>query len=178
MNPQQNLYDMVDEMSSVISTLQGDMYKVMNGINQLNIIITKIKQYKENNNIMNNMNNQIDNMINIMPNLNMGINNMMNMPMPMPLNQNINIKDEKLILIFEFANPSPLENKRLPITIITSGDKLVKEVIEKFYAKICKAPDNSAFIFNSRKLNPDLTIYESGLINKSKILVVPPNIIG
>ena len=46
MNPQQNLYDMVDEMSSVISTLQGDMYKVMNGINQLNIIITKIKQYK------------------------------------------------------------------------------------------------------------------------------------
>ena len=81
MNPQQNLYDMVDEMSSVISTLQGDMYKVMNGINQLNIIITKIKQYKENNNIMNNMNNQIDNMMNIMPNLNMGINNMMNMPM-------------------------------------------------------------------------------------------------
>ena len=178
MNPQQNLYDMVDEMSSVISTLQGDMYKVMNGINQLNIIITKIKQYKENNNIMNNMNNQIDNMMNIMPNLNMGINNMMNMPMPMPLNQNINIKDEKLILIFELLNPSPLENKRLSITIITSGDKLVKEVIEKFYAKICEAPDDSAFIFNSRKLNPDLTIFESGLQNKSKILVVPLHIVG
>ena len=45
MNPQQNLNDMIDEMSSVLLTLQTDMIKVMNGINQLNLITTKIKQY-------------------------------------------------------------------------------------------------------------------------------------
>ena len=49
MNPQQNLNDMVDEMSSVLLTLQTDMIRVMNGINQLNLIITKIKQYNANN---------------------------------------------------------------------------------------------------------------------------------
>ena len=45
MNTQQNLNDIVHEMSSVLLTLQSDMVKVMNGINQLNLIITKIKQY-------------------------------------------------------------------------------------------------------------------------------------
>ena len=80
MDNQQNLNELLDEMSSVLLTLQTDMLKVMNAISQLNLIITKIKQFKSNNinnNIMNNMmniNNNIQNMV-------MGMNNnMMGMP--------------------------------------------------------------------------------------------------
>ena len=43
MNTQQNLNDIVNEMSSILLTLQSDMVKVMNGINQFILIITKIK---------------------------------------------------------------------------------------------------------------------------------------
>ena len=111
MDPQQNIFNMVDEMSSVLLTLQGDMFKVMDGINKLNLIITKIKQYQNNNNIMN-MNNQMNNIMNNMQNINMGMNNMMNMqgmnmqmPMnPMMMNNIINQNDivdpDGLTLIF------------------------------------------------------------------------------
>ena len=55
------------------------MVKVMNGINQLNLIITKIKQYNENNtnnNTNNNINNNMMNINNNMQNMAMGMNNM------------------------------------------------------------------------------------------------------
>ena len=84
MDPQQNLNEMVDEMSSVLLTLQTNMIKVMNGINQLNLLITKIKQY--------NANNMINNMMNINNNFQsiaLGMNNMMGMQgmnMLMPMN--------------------------------------------------------------------------------------------
>ena len=61
MNNQQNLNNLIDEMSSVLLTLQTDMFKVMNGINQLNLIISKIRQ----NNLSNMDNNMINNMMNI-----------------------------------------------------------------------------------------------------------------
>ena len=61
MDSQQNLFNMVDEMGSIIIALQSNMMKVMDGINQLNLIISKINQYKANNNIMNNMFNNIQN---------------------------------------------------------------------------------------------------------------------
>ena len=89
MNPQQNLNDIVDEMSSVLLTLQTDMIKVMNGINQLNLLITKIKQY--------NVNNMINNMMNInnnFQNMALGINNMamgmQGMNMLMQMNEMMN----------------------------------------------------------------------------------------
>ena len=97
MNTQQNLNDIVNEMSSVLLTLQSDMVKVMNGINQLNLIITKIKQYNENNtnnNTNNNINNNMMNINNNMQNMAMGMNNMMgiqNMNMLMPMNTMMNI---------------------------------------------------------------------------------------
>ena len=64
MDQQQTIFNMVDEMGSILLTLQTDMIKVMNGINQLNIIIIKIKQYKANNIMMNNMNNNMMNNMN------------------------------------------------------------------------------------------------------------------
>ena len=75
-------------MNSVLLTLQTNMIKVMNGINQLNLIITKIKQY--------NSNNMINNMMNInnnFQNMALGMNNMMGiqgMNMLMQMNEMMN----------------------------------------------------------------------------------------
>ena len=91
------------------------MIKVMNGINQLNLITTKIKQYNANNinnNMINNMmniNNNIQDMAKAMNNNMMG---MQGMNMIMPMNgmmnfgmQTINLDDpEGWILIFEDRN--------------------------------------------------------------------------
>ena len=174
MNPQQNLNDMIDEMSSVLLTLQTDMIKVMNGINQLNLIIIKIKQYNANN-INNNMINNMMNINNNMLNMTMGMNNnmmgMQGMNMIMPMNgmmnfgmQTINLDDpEGWTLLFE-------NNKKIT-NIKISEQKLVKEAINMYkvktgYTKHCK------FIFNSMELFPELKICQSGLMNNSKIIVI------
>ena len=142
MNPQQNLNDMVDEMSSVLLTLQTDMIRVMNGINQLNLIITKIKQYNANN-INNNMINNMMNINNNIQDMAMGMNNVMGMQgmnMLMPMNgmmnnmnfgmKNLNIEDpEGWILLFED------QNDRLTINIKISEQKLVKEAISMYKLK-------------------------------------------
>ena len=72
-------------MNSVLLTLQTNMIRVMNGINQLNLIITKIKQY--------NSNNMINNMMNNFKNMALGMNNMMGMQgmnMLMQMNEMMN----------------------------------------------------------------------------------------
>ena len=77
MEIQQNLNNMLEELSSEIFILQSEMIKVMNGINKINLIIKKIQQHQlnnmNNNIMMNNMNNNI--MMNNIPNLNIGMNN-------------------------------------------------------------------------------------------------------
>ncbi len=177
MDPQQNIFNMVDEMSSVLLTLQGDMFKVMDGINKLNLIITKIKQYQNNNNI-NNMNNQMNNIMNNMQNINMGMNNMMNMqgmnmqmPMnPMMMNNIINQNDivdpDGLTLIFNEAGDAS------KFFIKISGQKLFKEAINKFCSKKQREPERYYFLYNGQKLNPEIKISELGLQDMSKILVV------
>ena len=177
MDPQQNIFNMVDEMSSVLLTLQGDMFKVMDGINKLNLIITKIKQYQNNNNIMN-MNNQMNNIMNNMQNINMGMNNMMNMqgmnmqmPMnPMMMNNIINQNDivdpDGLTLIFE----EPGDTSKFFIKI--SGQKLFKEAINKFCSKKQREPERYYFLYNAQKLNPEIKISELGLQDMSKIVAV------
>ena len=186
MDPQQNIFNMVDEMSSVLLTLQGDMFKVMDGINKLNLIITKIKQYQNNNNINNNinMNNQMNNIMNNMQNINMGMNNMMNMQgmnMQMPMNpmmmnniinQNVIVDPDGLTLIFNEAGDAS------KFFIKISGQKLFKEAINKFCSKKQREPERCKFIYNSRNLNPEIKISELGLQDMSKIVVVRDNIIG
>ena len=179
MNPQQNLNDMIDEMSSVLLTLQTDMIKVMNGINQLNLIITKIKQYNAsniNNNMINNMmniNNNIQGMSLAMNNNMMG---MQGMNMLMPMNgmmnnmnfgmQTINLDDpEGWILRFEDQEDKP------SINIKISEQKLVKEAISMYLLKSGRT-DICKYIFNQHELQPELKICQSGLCNGSKILVL------
>ena len=177
MNTQQNLNDIVNEMSSILLTLQSYMVKVMNGINQLNLIITKIKQYNANN-INNNMINNMMNINNNIQDMAMGMNNVMGMQgmnMLMPMNgmmnnMNFGMKNlgfegpEGWILIFED------QNDRLTINIKISEQKLVKEAISMYKLKTGRT-EKCKFIFNNHELFPEMKIYEAGLSNLSKILV-------
>ena len=165
MDSQQNLFNMVDEMGSIIIALQSNMMKVMDGINQLNLIISKINQYKANNNIMNNMFNNIQN-------INMGMNNMMNIPnIQMPMNNMINnmnmnpIKPYLWNLIFEE------QGTRKSFTIHISPQKLVKEAI-KNYQTLSGRNNKLRFVCNNKILNPEDKICESGLNDMSTILVI------
>ena len=162
-------------MSSVLLTLQSDMVKVMNGINQLNLIITKIKQYNANNNINNNMMNINNNM----QKMAMGMNNMMGMQdmnMLMPMNgimnnmnfgiPGLNLEDhDGWNLLFENQWDKKVVNIRI------SEKKLVKEAINMYKIKSnnnreCK------YIINNKDLFPEMKICQSGLSNFSKILVI------
>ena len=170
MESQLNIFNMVDEMGSILLTLQSNMIKVMDGINQLNFIISKIKQYKVNNNMMNNMMNNIQN-------INMGMNNMINIPnmqmqMNDMMNNNMNIFNQNIIddpdgwnLLFEHQGT---KNK---VIIRISEQKLVKEAINKYLMKSGRN-DRLKYIHNGYDLHPELKIYQSGLNNMSKILVI------
>ena len=186
MNPQPNIFNMIDQMSSVILTLQTDMIKVMNGINQLNLIITKIKEFKDNNNMNNinsvnnmmNMNNNLQNMQNMIMGMNNNMMGMQNMNMLMPKNgmmNNVNFPIQNQIfedsggwiLLFEFLNRKEI------ISIRISPDKFVKEAISAYLIK-SNETDRSLFkfIFNNHELFPEIKISQTGLANGSKILVI------
>ena len=175
MEAQPNIFNMVDEMGSVLLTLQSNMIKVMDGINQLNLIVSKIKQYKANNNMMNNM---MGNMMNNFQNINMGMNNLMNIPnMQMPMNammNNMNIQNNFSIddlsgwkLFFEGGVNYP------KIHIQINEQKLIKEAISMYMLKSGRT-DKCKFIFNNHELFPEMKICQSGLENMSVILVISP----
>ena len=174
MESQLNIFNMVDEMGSILLTLQSNMIKVMDGINQLNFIISKIKQYKVNNNMMNNMMNNIQN-------INMGMDSMMNiqnMQMQMNdmmnnnINNNMNIFNQNLVdepdeLSLIFLN----REKNDKVFIRISEQKLVKEAINKYLMKTGKN-SKYKYIYNTYELNPEIKICESGLKNMAQISVI------
>ena len=166
---QQNLNDMLEELSSSIFILQSDIIKVMNGINKLNLIIRKIKQYQ-----LNNMNN---NMMNNIPNLNIGMNNLLNMQgmnPQMPMNEmannmiNFNFPNEnfeKWNLRFEDRLCGKIINVKI------NPEKFVKEAID-IYLQKTGITDKLKFIFNGEYLIPEQKISQSGLVNFSTITVL------
>ena len=174
MNGSQNLDDMLDEMSKVMMNLQSDMTKVMTGINQLNLIITNIKNYRaknsmnmmNNNMIENNMmnnymtNNNMNNMMNNMMNLNDMMSPMINMEM-MNENELPSIKD----------NINVIFRKDKPIMINCKLSEKVSEVIKKYRAKSLDNEKNIRFIFNAKELNQSLSVDEAGLTENSNIFV-------
>ena len=178
---QQNLNDMLEELSSSIFILQSDIIKVMNGINKLNLIISKIKQYQSNN--MNN-NMMINNMMNNIPNLNMDMNNMMNMmnmqrmnpQMPMNvmsnnmINFNLPDENEKWNLNFEDKSYGNLNI----INVKISPEKFVKDAIDIFLQKT-GITDELKFICNCVCLIPEQKISQSVLRNLSTITVLHIN---
>ena len=173
MESQNNIFNMVNEMGSILLTLQENMIKVMNGITQLNLIISKIKQCKTNNNMINNM---MNNMTNNIQNINMGMNNMMNIPnMQMPMNNvmnnNINIFNKNPILQNNWNLIFEEHISKKIFTINISKQQFVKEAINKYLLKSGRN-EKLKYIFNAHNLNPESKIVESGLENFSKILVV------
>ena len=172
MNGSQNLDDMLDEMSKVMMNLQSDMTKVMTGINQLNLIITKIKQFNLNNVNNNNMINNMMNINNNMQNMAMGMQGMnMFMPMNGMMNnmnfgmQNLNQEDPEEWTL-RFDKPG-----REKVYVKISKEKPFKEAINLYKSKSNDAQNNS-FIFNANKLSPEIKICESGLKNNSYIVVI------
>ena len=180
MDSHPNLYDLIDEMGTLLITLQTDMIKVMSGINQLNLLISKIKQQKTSN--FNSINNMMSNINNNMQNMAMGMNNMIGMQglnMPMAINpmqemmnnmnfgmQNINIEDEKgWNLIFEN------NSDKTTVSIRINEQKLFKEAITMYKLKSGRT-DKCKFIFNRYEIFPELKICQTGLENLSKITVV------
>ena len=173
---QQNLNDMLEELSSSIFILQSDIIKVMNGINKLNLIIGKIKQYQ-----LNNMNNNmmINNMMNNIPNLNMDMNNMMNMQRmnpQMPMNVmsnnmiNFNLPDENEKWNLNFEN----KLYGININVRISPEKFVKDAIDIFLQKT-GITDELKFICNCVCLIPEQKISQSVLRNLSTITVLHIN---
>ena len=136
MNNDNNLDDMLNEMSKVLLNLKSDMDKVMTGINQLNFLILNIQQHRANNNmnnVMQNNNNIIannimkkNNMINMMynmANMNNMNNNMMNqMPINIPKSFNINFYDYD----FNTNNYNKITNVN-----VTENEK-ISEIIQKY----------------------------------------------
>ena len=185
-----DLDDLIERITKVSLNLQTDIIKVMTGINQLNLLLTKIKQIRENNNNnlmgnMNNMNNMLNNMNqmnNMMMTMNMnlnetqmmnpmmGLNPMMNTTM-MEINpmmnsfEDININNQ-INIIFQKNDGSD------EITTIhcDKNDK-IKDIIKKYRSKSLDINKKIVFIFNAKKLNENLTVSESGLINGSIIYV-------
>ena len=197
MNQGQNLDDMLNEMSKVILNLQSDMSKVMTGINQLNLLISNIQQYRANNNMNNNMNNimvnnnmmgigmmgsnnmmnnNINNMMNNFSNMNNLINNNINNINPMMSNTNIKMDQysnipESFNVIFRCNGEGGLFREQILIKMMTFDEK-VSDIIQKFREKSSNYEQNLKFIFNARKLNPSLTAAEAGLTNNANIFVV------
>ena len=179
MNGGQNLDDMLDEMSKVMMNLQSDMTKVMTGINQLNLIITNIRNYRAKNN-MNMMNNNM--MENNMMNNNMMNNYMTNNNMNNMMNNMMNLNDMMSPMInMEMMNENELPSIKDNINVIFRKDKpimincklseKVSEVIKKYRAKSLDNEKNIRFIFNAKELNQSLSVDEAGLTENSNIFV-------
>ena len=171
---QQNFNDIIEELNSALFSLQTDLGKVMNGINQLNLIISKLKNCQVNNNMMNNMMNNINNNIN---NINMRMNmiNMQEMNMPIQVNPMMNFNFEKINVEPDFSRHWNLyfEKDIEKTTVFIDPEKLVKEAIDMYLKK--KGIDidrkNLRFLYNGKHINPEIKINQSGLIPNSKIFV-------
>jgi len=186
----QNLDDMLNEMSEVMINLQQDITKVMTEINQLNLLITNIKNYRAKNNmqlINNNMmeNNMLNNNINNINNMinnnmmnnnindinNMINNNMMNLnniiPPMIEFNMNNNPPDKNyynLNIVFRKNGKTFLVNCK--------ENEIISNLIKKYREKANDYEDNLCFIYNAKDLNQYNTVAEAGLVNNANILVL------
>ena len=213
-----NLGKMIDELSQVTLSLQSDMLKVMTGINKINLLITKINQYRgNNNNMMNNMNmnmmamgnimgdinnnmmnmnymnnmmnmnnmnnmNRMDNMNNIMSvnNMNNMMNNMMNVNDDMSVNNETELSNP----IFKIVQVEPeinvyfrkhtASNEVNVKSIKCKESDLLSNVIEKYRQEANDYDEDITFIFNAKRINPNLHVGEAGLYNNSNIFVIKP----
>ena len=110
---------------------------------------------------------------NMMPNMNMN-----NMKMQIP---NIEFQNQNMMMnnnILGMMNNQSVElnlrfeerNKQMIIIILP--EKTIKEAIDLYKIKSGNNSQDLIFIFNGKKLYPDLKIKQSGLVNGSRISVI------
>ena len=81
---------------------------------------------------------------------------------------NNNPQNDEITLLFGKANEQ--EN---PIGVQCKQNDIMRDVFSRYWSKIgVKNPPESKFIFNTKTINPTLTVAESGLINNSIIHVI------
>ena len=195
-NQNLNLDEIIEKMTKVTLSLQTDIIKVMTGINQLNLLITKIKQIRENNNMMGNMNpnnnmmNNMNNMLNDMNQMNGMMNNMI-MPMNLNMNENTQMMNpmmnntmmgmNPMMNSFENINKYININNQISVIFLNHGEKTtvlcdkndrIKDIIQMYRNKSLDNNQKVSFVFNARKLNENLSVDQSGLVNGSMIYIV------
>ena len=87
-------------------------------------------------------------------------------------NMETNNELNNCFLNIKFSNVSG--NKTL---VLSKPNEKVSEVIEKYRKKANDYDYNSLFLINNKKLIPQLTVSEAGLIDGSEILVFPNNVL-
>ena len=59
-----------------------------------------------------------------------------------------------------------------PLIINCKLDEKVSDIIEKYRNKSGDMDPNKIFVFNAKKMNPNLTVEETGIVNNGNIFVV------
>ncbi len=184
-NPMMNNMQNNMNMNPMMNNMQNNnmnmnnpmmMNNMQNNMNMNPMMMQNNMNMNMNPMMMNNMNNMQYNammmqmmtnpmMVQMMGNMNMG---MGNMNMGMGNMQNLDSQDgESWNLIFEKKNGGQAINVRLP-----SSSKVIAAINNYKIKANMSNDDDAKFIFNSKQLNYELTLAESGLSNGSKITVI------
>ena len=131
------------------------MTNILNSLTYNPMIMNDIKNMMNLDLNMMNMNNMI------MPNLNM--NNIM---------MNNQMKNNTITLRFEKINSQGIYER---YTVLCSLEDKISDVIQKYREKSNDNEDNLKFIFNSKILNPSITVGEADLSDGSLINIVEGN---
>ena len=169
------LEKIIREKDFEIVVLKQKLYSYKN--NKINLNMNMNNQINMNNqmNINNqmNMNNQINMNMNWLDQYNMNNNMNMNFIPPNLNNQNMNnmikgTEDDTLKQInFIFVY------KKISFNELCTYDEKIQEVIKRFCNKLgLNYKKYLKFIFNAKRLNPDITVAEAGITNMSKIFVI------
>ena len=184
-NDQMNMNNMMNQMT-------------MNNNNMMNQMAMNNMMNQMNPNMMNQMNNNMMNQMNQNFMMNMLMNQMNNQMQNLSNNaQEFQNQQQQNNENFNNNQTNPQQNQddgtRLEITFIKNNQneaqrsikifclnsEKVGDIIQKYRVKADDNNKEEKFIYNAKKLNPDLTVAEAGLINQSKIFVmVTENIVG
>jgi hypothetical protein len=76
-------------------------------------------------------------------------------------------EEKKRISVFFRKNEKVTPTIMIPCRL----DEKISDIIDKYISKTLEHKENLMFFFDSKKLNPSITVEEAGLLNNSFILV-------
>ena len=178
---QNNMMGMMGNPNPMMSNMMGMMGNQNPMMNNNQMFMNNQNQFSQvqmNNPFMNNMNNQVMmnqmNAMNQMPMQTMAMNQMNfmgNMSSQMQdQNQfiNNNPQNDKITLLFDKVN-----SQEKLIEVQCQQNDYMKDVFNRYWSKIGENnPPQSKFICNTKTVNPNLTVAESGLLNNSILHVI------